>query len=57
MGLYQEVLADGFEENKCSFLASPMSVLPDIFPESDIKIDQIATMWGGSGQLMVFLTI
>ena len=48
---YQEVPADGFEENKQLLFAS--NELPDIFLKSDIKIDQIATYGVGSGQLMV----
>lgn len=47
---YQEVPADGFEENKQLLFAS--NDLPDIFLKSDIKIDQIATYGVGSGQLM-----
>lgn len=48
---YQEVPADGFEENKQLLFAS--NELPDIFLKSDIKVDQIATYGPGSGQLMV----
>lgn len=48
---YQEVPADGFEENKQLLFAS--NDLPDIFLKSDLKIDQIATYGVGSGQLMV----
>lgn len=48
---YQEVPADGFEENKQLLFAS--NELPDIFLRSDIKIDQIANYGVGSGQLMI----
>ncbi len=47
---YQEVPADGFEENKQLLFAS--NELPDVFIKADIKVEQIATYGVGSGQLM-----